>query len=1132
MCKSLKRKVSLAISSTKETSGSSNPGAATKKRQLFLPSPDWLFGSTPKGIEDPLPQDDISASSPIEQPQISAQEDDNNALDSSDAPDAPIDDRPIAERRRRRDPRLPERFRDELPQLPLKAGTADTAVSNGGGCLVSRALQLFKTPCNLFGLSKTYLRSQQPLTQYTSDDQATMEDLYDIAIPASSSSISCNADLAHRPALYPYPNESSFQLGSWFWEGGANKSQSSFNDLVKIITNSNFSLEDIRLTKWVEIDRRLGANEFDQESHEWEDCDAGWRRTDIKIDVPFHHRMLDPGIRSRVVGQLYHRPIVQVIKEKLDRRTANPVQARNFHYEPYDLRWKPTTNSDEVPVYGEMFSSPAFQKAHLDLQNSPPEPGCDLPRCVVALMIWSDATHLTSFGNAKLWPTYLFCGNDSKFQRCRPTSKLCQHIAYFQTLPDSFKDFATMFVGGKGPTPAFMAHCRRKAFHAQWDIILDDEFLEAWRHGIVIECCDGIWRRFYPRIFTYSADYPEKILIASIRNQGLCPCPRCLTAKTELSHLGTEVDQENRIALRRIDNEDHRLKMAKATSYIYDSKKQFAINGSVIEKLLKDQSLVAVPILVVNLLHEFELGVWKSVLIHLLRMLYASNAALVNELDFRFRQTPTFGRDTIRKFASNCSELKKLAARDYEDLLQCAIPVFDGLFGDQFDAIIMDILFLAAHWHGLAKLRMHTDYTLNIMDKITTSLGQKMCYFQTGVCPLFSTHELPREAAARIRRESKKTSKEGSGNTFNEGEPETETVTRKLKTLNLDTYKYHALGDYVACIREFGTTDSYSTEPGELEHKTVKARYPRTNKQNFVPQMARHERRNARIHRIRQRGLHNNLYGRVPDGEDNAGPILPELHHVIGKTENSPVNLVDFVNDHVRDPSTEVRTALGRLDNELMYTFQGFISKLKQHMLPRIKSSLASSSAAVANHDTGPSDCDSLWPEVVFRQDRIYEHKIMRINYTTYDVRRAEDIIHVDTPQNNIMVLNPNFHVDAFQDEHPFWYARVLGIYHSNVIYAGEGNKDHQPRRLEFLWVRWYWLNEDSPAGWDALRLDSLSFPPVTEGSSFGFVDPADVIRGCHIIPTFTKGQLNTVTSDLALQAPLGPDWRFYYLNR
>jgi hypothetical protein len=55
-----------------------------------------------------------------------------------------------------------------------------------------------------------------------------------------------------------------------------------------------------------------------------------------------------------------------------------------------------------------------------------------------------------------------------------------------------------------------MAHCRREIYDAQWSIVLDDEFLEAYKHGIVIGCSDNIQRRFYPRIFTYSADYREK----------------------------------------------------------------------------------------------------------------------------------------------------------------------------------------------------------------------------------------------------------------------------------------------------------------------------------------------------------------------------------------------------------------------------------------------------------------------------------------------------------------------------------------------------------------------------------------------------------------------------------------------
>jgi hypothetical protein len=52
--------------------------------------------------------------------------------------------------------------------------------------------------------------------------------------------------------------------------------------------------------------------------------------------------------------------------------------------------------------------------------------------------------------------------------------------------------------------------------HAQWTILLDDEFIKAYQHGIVVECWDGITRRIYPRILTYSADYPEKCVVHGI----------------------------------------------------------------------------------------------------------------------------------------------------------------------------------------------------------------------------------------------------------------------------------------------------------------------------------------------------------------------------------------------------------------------------------------------------------------------------------------------------------------------------------------------------------------------------------------------------------------------------------------
>jgi hypothetical protein len=91
-----------------------------------------------------------------------------------------------------------------------------------------------------------------------------------------------------------------------------------------------------------------------------------------------------------------------------------------------------------VKIYGELYQSPAFMDAHQKLQESPGEPDCNLPRAVVSLMFWSDATHLTNFGNAKLWPVYLYFGNESKYRRCKPSCHLGNHVAYFQKVSRLF----------------------------------------------------------------------------------------------------------------------------------------------------------------------------------------------------------------------------------------------------------------------------------------------------------------------------------------------------------------------------------------------------------------------------------------------------------------------------------------------------------------------------------------------------------------------------------------------------------------------------------------------------------------------------------------------------------------------
>lgn len=76
-------------------------------------------------------------------------------------------------------------------------------------------------------------------------------------------------------------------------------------------------------------------------------------------------------------------------------------------------------------------------------------------------------------------------------------------------LPDTIQDFYKENFDTTAPQ-ATLTHLKRELMHAIWELILNDEFMEAYEHGIVIICPDGVSRRFYPRFFTYSVDYPEK----------------------------------------------------------------------------------------------------------------------------------------------------------------------------------------------------------------------------------------------------------------------------------------------------------------------------------------------------------------------------------------------------------------------------------------------------------------------------------------------------------------------------------------------------------------------------------------------------------------------------------------------
>ena len=174
----------------------------------------------------------------------------------------------------------------------------------------------------------------------------------------------------------------------------------------------------------------------------------------------------------------------------------------------------------------------------------------------------------------------------------------------------------------------------------------------------------------------------------------------------------------------------------------------------------------------------------------------------------------------------------------------------------------------------------------------------------------------------------------------------------------------------------------------------------------------------------------------------------------------------------------------------------------------------------------------SLEERVYITGDRFYKHNLMRLNYTTYDVRQAQDIINPSTSNCNIMILADQISSDlATVSPHPYLYARVLGIFHINATYTGPGVAGYYSHQVDFLWVRWYQYVEEG-AGWDASTLDRVCFLPMADDGAFGFVDPDDVLRGCHIIPQFSHGLHHLDGTGISCCAQDSLDWHFYYVNR
>ncbi|TFK16733.1 hypothetical protein FA15DRAFT_761328 [Coprinopsis marcescibilis] len=527
---------------------------------------------------------------------------------------------------------------------------------------------------------------------------------------------------------------------------------------------------------------------------------------------------------------------------------------------------------------------------------------------------------------------------------------------------------------------------------------------------MVIKCLDGIEQCVYPQIFSYSADYPEKVLLATIRDKGTCLCPRCMVEKDEADKMGMIRDMKRHLQKAQTYLHD-KVELARKWIYYHAHAPTSSVvtKNAFIEQLGKDFNLG--QMLVPDFLHEFELGVWKALFTHMVQVLYATNpdGSTIADLDSWFRQIPTFGVDTICKFAENTSEMKKLAARDFKDILQCCIAVFEDLLSEQDDnKQVLTLLYKTAEYHTYAKMHLHTESTLRDLEAVTSEFGRQIHQFREEQQISTAPQSYHRKHFAVF---------ELSSNATRENQ----------EPLSLLKGSFHSLRDYALFIRLFGGSDSISMQPGELAHRLVKWVYALTNKCSIAKQIGNrvHRLEKARLaweYQLRQLRARNVVHWQ----KSNVTSMRADTHMKCwtSDSKNNSFNIHERVMGNQHDPA-----------------YKNFIAKLHDHIYGRFMGRTFDGN----NHDDFTND---QWNSIHIENDNIYEVQTCQINYTTYDNRHDYDTINPKT-HPDVMVLSP-------ADDHdvdPFWYACVLGVFHTRVWIADSSVHGEQLRPMSFLWA-------------------------------------------------------------------------------
>ncbi len=203
-----------------------------------------------------------------------------------------------------------------------------------------------------------------------------------------------------------YTNQTVELLLDWQNSGSSAKSNDKLNRLVKeVLLHPKFKLNE--LLKFNATHENQKADATEEQSQYLQ----GFHHANIVIKIPSSSKDNAPQLFS--IPGLYYHKITALIQESF----KNPLFLK-FHLSPFKLYWKHTQADGEASkrVYSELYDSDMFLDVHTKVQHTQTDdPNCKWEKVVATLMFWSDATHLATFGTARMWLIYMLFGNLSKY---------------------------------------------------------------------------------------------------------------------------------------------------------------------------------------------------------------------------------------------------------------------------------------------------------------------------------------------------------------------------------------------------------------------------------------------------------------------------------------------------------------------------------------------------------------------------------------------------------------------------------------------------------------------------------------------------------------------------------------------